>query len=111
MPRPTTATSNSSSCHPWCRTETSKPKVLETKLEFYSHCIEPMKTIPQTIRPTVALLIVSAFQLLPLLAQDLPFNSTSTGADGALRFREIPVGGRTVHGMAYDPVRQEVVLF
>ncbi len=42
---------------------------------------------------------------------DLPFSSGSTGADGPLTFREIPVGGRNSHAMAYDPVRQEVVLF
>lgn len=41
---------------------------------------------------------------------DLPFTSGSTGADGALTFRSVP-GGRTAPGMAYDPVRQEVVLF
>lgn len=42
---------------------------------------------------------------------DLPFSSGSTGADGPLTFREIVTGGRQQHAMAYDPVRQEVVLF
>ncbi|MCC7373058.1 MAG: hypothetical protein IT581_00270 [Verrucomicrobiales bacterium] len=41
---------------------------------------------------------------------DLPFSSGSTGADGALTFREIPQG-RTAPMMAYDPVRREVVMF
>lgn len=41
---------------------------------------------------------------------DLPFSSGSTGADGPLTFREIALG-RNAAGMAYDPVRQEVVLF
>ncbi len=41
---------------------------------------------------------------------DLPFASGSTGADGPLTFREVP-GGRNSHAMAYDAVRQEVVLF
>lgn len=41
---------------------------------------------------------------------DLPYVSGSTGADGALTFREIP-GGRNSAGLAYDPVRQEAILF
>lgn len=41
---------------------------------------------------------------------DLPFSSGSTGADGPLTFREIAVG-RNSHAMAYDPIRQETVLF
>jgi hypothetical protein len=48
---------------------------------------------------------------LPLAAQDLPFESGSTGADGPLTFPEIVSGGRQSHAMAYDPVRQQVVLF
>jgi hypothetical protein len=47
----------------------------------------------------------------PLVAQDLPFESGSTGADGPLAFPEIVSGGRQSHAMAYDPVRQQVVLF
>ena len=47
----------------------------------------------------------------PLAAQDLPFDSGSTGADGPLSFPEIVSGGRQSHAMAYDPVRQQVVLF
>lgn len=48
----------------------------------------------------------------PVLAvdPDLPFSSGSTGADGPLNFRQI-AGGRNSHGLAYDPVRQQVVLF
>lgn len=42
---------------------------------------------------------------------DLPFTSGSSGADGPLTFREIVTGGRQQHAMAYDSVRQEVVLF
>jgi hypothetical protein len=50
--------------------------------------------------------------LAPLLAaQDLPFDSGSTGADGPLTFPEIVSGGRESHAQAYDPVRQQVVLF
>ncbi len=41
---------------------------------------------------------------------DLPFGSGSTGADGALGFRQIPLG-RNAHGLAFDDTRQEVVLF
>jgi hypothetical protein len=41
---------------------------------------------------------------------DLPFSSGSTGADGPLRFREV-APGRNSHAMAYDSVRQQVVLF
>jgi len=44
-----------------------------------------------------------------LAAQDLPFDSGSTGADGPLAFKAIP-GGRNSHAMAYDPVRQQVVV-
>ncbi len=57
---------------------------------------------------------LAAWLLSPLAAwaadPDLPYTSGSTGADGPLTFREIPTG-RTAPGMAYDPVRQEVVLF
>src|SRR5215208_2185692 len=41
---------------------------------------------------------------------DLPYTSPSTGGDGALTFREIPIG-RNSAAMAYDAVRQEMVLF
>ena len=54
----------------------------------------------------VALLPISSSAIDP----DLPFSSGSTGADGPLTFREIPLG-RTAPGMAYDAARQEVVMF
>ncbi|HEY6228693.1 MAG TPA: kelch repeat-containing protein, partial [Verrucomicrobiae bacterium] len=41
---------------------------------------------------------------------DLPYTSPSTGADGALTFREIP-NGRNAAAMAYDAARGEMVLF
>lgn len=41
---------------------------------------------------------------------DLPFSSGSTGADGPLTFRQVPLG-RNSHGMAFDATRQEIVLF
>jgi len=47
---------------------------------------------------------------LPAVDPDLPFSSGSTGADGPLNFREI-FSGRNSAALAYDPVRQEVVLF
>ncbi len=57
-------------------------------------------------------LLAATLLLPPVLAvdPDLPFSSGSTGADGPLRFREIATG-RNSHGMAYDPVRQQVVVF
>ncbi|MCP5523539.1 MAG: hypothetical protein H7A46_18530 [Verrucomicrobiales bacterium] len=58
-----------------------------------------------------ALLAGVAVAALQAADPDLPFTSGSTGADGPLAFREIVVGGRQQHAMAYDPVRQEVVLF
>ena len=42
--------------------------------------------------------------------QDLPHNSPSTGADGALFFSDVPFG-RHGHTMAYDPTRNVIVLF
>ncbi|MSU63156.1 MAG: hypothetical protein EXS31_12310 [Pedosphaera sp.] len=54
----------------------------------------------------VVLLPISSLSIDP----DLPFSSGSTGADGPLAFREIPLG-RTAPGMAYDAARQEVVMF
>jgi len=60
------------------------------------------------LRPVIALLAMAANALA--VDPDLPFSSGSTGADGPLTFRLIP-GGRTAPAMAYDPVRQEIVLF
>ena len=60
-----------------------------------------------------ALPLLGAALLAPSLLAvdpDLPFSSGSTGADGPLRFREI-APGRNSHAMAYDPVRQQVVIF
>ena len=42
---------------------------------------------------------------------DLPFESGSTGADGALTFPGIPSGRRTGHAIAYDPLLQRSLLF
>src|SRR5256885_2763841 len=42
---------------------------------------------------------------------DLPYSSPSSGADGALRFRAIPVPGRNSISMAYDTERKQTVLF
>lgn len=46
-----------------------------------------------------------------LSAQDLPFDSGSTGADGPLKFRKVVVGGRSAHAAAFDPVRNQLVVF
>jgi len=42
---------------------------------------------------------------------DLPYSSGSTGADGPLTFRTIPVGGRYGHTLAYDSARGKTILF
>jgi len=42
---------------------------------------------------------------------DLPYSSGSTGADGPLTFRTIPVGGRYAHALAYDAARNQTILF
>lgn len=57
-------------------------------------------------------LLVTAL-LLPAGAADpdLPFESGSTGANGALRFREIIPGGRSYAAMAYFPPSQKILLF
>lgn len=77
-----------------------------------------MKTLrPSFVRPLALTALLTAAVLAPGVAPeawaidpDLPYSSGSTGADGPLTFREIPTG-RTAPAMAYDPVRQEVVLF
>lgn len=73
----------------------------------------PLRNRSRRLASARALALVGALLLVPpLLAvdPDLPFSSGSTGADGPLRFREI-ASGRNSHAMAYDPVRQQVVLF
>ncbi len=64
------------------------------------------------LRRALAFLALGSCLPAALAAVDpnLPFDSGSTGADGPLTFREIP-GGRNQHALAYDPIRQEVVLF
>lgn len=42
---------------------------------------------------------------------DLPYSSGSTGADGPLTFRTIPVGGRYGHSLAFDAARNKTILF
>ncbi len=42
---------------------------------------------------------------------DLPYSSQSTGLDGPLTFRSIPVDGRQAHGFAYDAERKQTVMF
>jgi hypothetical protein len=66
-------------------------------------------TLPLTRAAVLALLLLLGSQAAR--AQDLPFTSASTGADGPLAFRSIPLQGRYDHAMAFDPVRQRVVLF
>src|SRR5512140_153707 len=75
---------------------------------------EAMKTkfFRFTRRLCVACLgIALAHQPWPAVAQDLPFDSGSTGADGPLSFRRIVVGGRRDHAAAFDSVRNQLVLF
>lgn len=82
--------------------------------------VQTEKTMKTTLRnrirrlaPARALPLLGAALLIPpalAVDPDLPFSSGSTGADGPLRFREI-ASGRNSHGMAYDTVRQQVVLF
>lgn len=66
-----------------------------------------MKTM--LVTKFAGILFLSAAHVLAV-DPDLPFQSGSTGLDGPLAFREIP-GGRQNHAMAYDPLRQETVLF
>jgi hypothetical protein len=73
--------------------------------------IMKQQTLPTLWRPLLAGAVLWLTVATALAAQvDLPFSSGSTGADGPLTFREI-AGGRYSHAMAYDAVRQEVVMF
>lgn len=67
---------------------------------------------PLAIRLSLACLGLG-LGLLPgrTTAQDLPFASGSTGADGPLTFRNIVVGGRQGHGTAFDSVHNQLLLF
>src|SRR4051812_24664126 len=64
----------------------------------------------QFARTLGCLLMCAAGPMCFAIDPDLPFDSGSTGADGELTFREIPVG-RNAHAMAYDPVRHEMIIF
>lgn len=60
------------------------------------------------------LLVAVAIQstgLVLAIDPDLPFNSASSGADGALTFREIITPGRRYHQLVYDGARQQLVMF
>src|SRR5436190_7157147 len=61
----------------------------------------------------LSLALATLFSSLGVLAidPDLPYTSPSTGADGPLTFRSIPLDGRTASAMAYDGQRKQVVLF
>jgi hypothetical protein len=76
---------------------------------------EYMKTKPSSIQMSLPLLAFLGWALAvaPWLgtAQDLPFDSGSTGADGPLTFRKIVVNGRNGHGTAFDSVHNQLVLF
>lgn len=64
--------------------------------------------------PLAAFLVAAGMQSLgPAMAidPDLPYNSGSTGADGALTFREIVNPGRRHHRIVYDAARQQIVLY
>ncbi len=66
------------------------------------------------LRPIAAIWLFAAMQSFGPAAAidpDLPYNSGSTGADGALTFREIVTPGRRTHQMVYDSARQQMVLF
>ncbi len=66
------------------------------------------------LRPIAVLVMAAAMQSFgPAVAidPDLPYNSGSTGADGALTFREIVTPGRRHHRMVYDAARQQMVMF
>ncbi|MBN9690655.1 MAG: hypothetical protein J0M24_10480 [Verrucomicrobia bacterium] len=65
------------------------------------------------IRPWVIGLLVTGATVFSLQAADpdLPFSSGSTGADGALKFKEIIPGGRAYVSMAYFPPTQKIILF
>ena len=72
-----------------------------------------MKTTNHSSRILAAVLGV---WLLPLMTlgqgqPDLPYDSGSTGTDGALTFRSFLSPGRRDHGMAYDDTRHETVVF
>lgn len=72
-----------------------------------------MKTQIRNLRRAASLLALATALTGSALAidPDLPFSSGSTAADGALTFRRIIPGGRAWGSMAYDPVRNRIVLF
>ncbi|ODU24439.1 MAG: hypothetical protein ABS95_01875 [Verrucomicrobia bacterium SCN 57-15] len=74
-----------------------------------------MKALLNCVERSVMILgamLVAGLTLANAQAQtDLPYSSGSTGADGPLAFRTIPVGGRYFHALAYDSTRKQMVLF
>lgn len=70
---------------------------------------QTLQLIARRVLPWVSALAVSGLGLT--LAQDLPFSSGSTGADGPLTFRRIVTGGRSGQAVAFDAVRNQLVLF
>jgi hypothetical protein len=71
-----------------------------------------MKLNLDFIRRRVLPLLLVSFAGSAVCAQtDLPYSSGSTGVDGPLTFRTIPVGGRYGHSLAYDAVRKKTDLF
>jgi hypothetical protein len=74
-----------------------------------------MKQLLTSLR-SAAMLTISAALGVAWLGEaqaqtDLPYVSGSTGLDGPLTFRTIPVGGRYGHAMAYDIVRSQTIVF
>jgi len=70
-----------------------------------------MKTVLPLLRRWFACGFLALTGAGTLLAQDLPYSSGSTGADGPLTFREIIPGGRSYTAMAYFPPTQKLILF
>ena len=70
---------------------------------------QTLQSIARRVLPWVSALAVSGLSLT--LAQDLPFSSGSTGADGPLTFRKVIVGGRSYQAAAFDRVRNQLVVF
>ena len=66
--------------------------------------MKTMKPNRGGLRPLFAWCLLAALLPASLWAQDLPYTSPSTGADGPLTFKKIVGGGRSSHALAYDSV-------